>query len=220
MENQNVEQAKDDLAYIRKALETFQRKNQTKLQIKGGVAIHCFLTSIVLLLIGIELVTNNQITNYLSVIRYDQELKIFTIAYISTLTALILGLAYLYLTKLAKSNSQPVSEFFAKNFSYLSNISLASDLAVKLVLLSVLILIDKSNWIIPALFLFLGDFLVQGKVFNFSIKSGFGLAVICFVMSGLSLAIELNSLLLPFCAFALLSGISAWNLHRSRGDKA
>lgn len=218
MSNGHIEKAIDDLAYIRGTLETFHWRKLTRNQIKGSIAIHCFLTAIVLFFIGIELVTDNQISIYLDVIRYDHRLKIFTVGYISVLMVLILGISCLSLARVAQKNMQSVQDFLRKNFSYLYHMNLVSDLLVKMVFLSVLIFLDKMSWMTPILLLFVGDFLIQGKIFYFSIKSGIILCLGCFTLAIASIEFNVHSILLPFCVFTLFSILSAWNLYGILGN--
>jgi len=65
-----------------------------------------------------------------------------------------------------------MNAYIVRNFIYIKNLSLISDLLMKFIALSLAILAGKPEWIAPLLAAFTGDYLLQNRFFTLPTVAG------------------------------------------------
>lgn len=108
----------------------------------------------------------------------------------------------------AKKEEVDASSYIERYFSYLNNLGLFSDLLVKFIVFSLFIISGQGQWIAPLLFIFTGDYLLQGRIFIFPVRTGIVLGMLCLLFAGIQFYLENPLLVFPCLIFALISCFS------------
>lgn len=188
---ESVQQALRDIALIRRCIE--QRNTGSEAQIPTPPhRLQRFLHIVLLVLSSaillFELVSDGAHTQLLLMSRTDLQVRAMGLMNLALFLLVLCFIFYFFVSQSAKGSHISREEFVARHFSYLSNLALFTDLFMKFVIFSLLVLAARPEWIAPLLFLFIGDYLMQGRLFVFSLRSGLllgacsvGLGFICFV---------------------------------------
>lgn len=137
--------------------------------------------------------------------RSMQMQEIGFIAYI--LLVLCIGLFFI-LWRASKHAGTSFETFIQKNFNFMRNIDLLSDLLIKFCFISVLFLSDKTEWISALLVLFIADFLIQGKVFRFSLKFSYTLGIILLTTAFYQFHAGLHNIKIALGLFVAVTALS------------
>ena len=129
---------------------------------------------------------------------------------------------YVLVFRASRRAQEDFPRFVSRNFAYLKNLSLLSDLLVKVAALAVVIHLGQPRWLAPLLVLFVGDFLLQGRFFALPLRPSLGVGLLCVGGAGalavwgdevLSASTMLN---VPLAVFVAVSAMSLWHLVRRR----
>lgn len=174
LDRENVQQAMQDILAIRRSINSFSINKQNQIT-ETSFKANQLLQTITLVLCGamilIELVDKNLITRTLIEKNVDRDWRILGVASIGIFLALCVANMYFIVKRAAQSANDDLPGYIKRNFNYLQNLSHVSDLGVKFVVIAALIWGQKPEWVAPALYLFTGDYLLQGRFFTLSIRA-------------------------------------------------
>jgi len=208
MKPENIQQAIQDLELIRKAITPatprFAWNAQLLLQLLG--------LALALPLVAYELLAEQNMAWALSLSRHDPEIGRYGLGLVALCIPFLLAAIYFAIWRAARHADQQLSDFLARNFHYLRNLSFGSDLLVKLAVVSIPVLAGQAG-VVPALLtLFLGDYLLQGRYFILPLRASLLLGPLCFAAAGLLYYVESTALVYPLAIFAALSAASLLGL--------
>ena len=183
--NYLVQDAVSDLALIRRAIEKAGGKNPAipgnRIALDAGLIFQGLCLLIALGLLVYELLSGRQMTQIMMMSTHDPELGFLGLGQVA-LTGIALVMCLYFLTwRGAYHAEQGFAEYVARNFHYLRNLSFISDLLVKFIPLSLLVLAGQSQWVAPLLSLYIADYLVQGRFFSIPTRMSLVFAVISFI---------------------------------------
>jgi hypothetical protein len=210
--NLDIQQAMSDIALIRQVLhKTEQEQVDSKLvgitldanMLLQGIA---FLGAFILCLV--EVFSNNSMTQTLILGSQIHELNIFGIGFMgATLAGLLIGL-YFILWRAAKHNGEEINAYITRNFKHMKNMSFISDLLMKFIALSLVLLAGKPEWIAPLLTAFTGDYLLQNRFFTLPTKVSAVLGIACIGVALTLFFTGNSSLVIPLAILSAISGVS------------
>lgn len=207
-QKKEVTDALKDLAAVRDAInpEKIGKRSQSRAQaytILQALVLACSVS-----FAGVELMTNHQMTAFLRVAAAETEFLWYSVLYMAAFLAMISGVAAMIIVRSAKMNDERFSEYAGRHFRWFSDLSVFSDLGLKLAMLTALLEVGKSAWIAPMLFLFTCDYLLQRRVAHLSEKLTVVLALLCLAAGVSQFALGSSLLLWPLLGFSLISSVS------------
>ncbi len=218
-----VQRAINDLATIRKAIETSGGDSHTQ-QDRAIIGANLVLQiTAILLAAGMlvwELTSGHLNSMFLSFSAHDKDLRISTIVLIGALLLMLVVALYVIVFRASRESKRDFSRFVARNFGYLKNLSLLSDLLIKFAILALLIHVRQPQWVAPLLFAFIGDYLIQGRFFTITLRLSLLLGLLCFVCGGVQAYQGSILLSWPLAGFVLVCGISIAENLRLRRDQS
>lgn len=216
--NFDVQKALADIALIRRTLD---QSDQDQLDsrlvgvtLEANLVLQAVALVSALLLILLEIVTGNAMTQTLMVGGQLDEFRRFGIGMMAFILVGLLVALYFVLWRAALHSGESVSAYITRNFRYVKNLSLISDLLMKFITLALLLLANRPEWVAPVLLAFIGDYLLQGRFFTFPTRISVVLGLAC-VAGGLAQFFSHSpALLIPLAVFALIAGLSTARLAR------
>lgn len=211
MHDPTLQQAVQDLALIRRAIEQSGKADSatgTWIVKKAQLLVQGLALACALLLVGYELFTQRGLSWDLELSRMDHEIAWMGLFQIAAALPFLLAALYFVAWRSALHSERTLSEFLEKNFTYLRNMGFVSDLFVKFVMLSLSLVSGHGEWVPALLFLFLGDYLLQGRFFTLPVLASLFLGPLCFVAAGVMYIQASTMLLWPLLAFCALTSLS------------
>lgn len=219
-QNDSILSAMGNLTVIRRAIEKAENRNTTipnnKMAIDAGLIFQgiCLLIGIAMLVY--ELVSNNEMTQVMMLSVHDAESGIFGLAQVA-LTMLTLVICLYFLAwRAAHHSGQSLDDYLVRNFQYLKNLSIVSDLLVKFIPLSMLVFVGHAEFIPPLLSLYIADYLVQGRFFNLPTRPALFLGLISVVAVFIQYQSKSVQLAWPLLHFSAVTAISLLYLHNAK----
>lgn len=214
-----IQQAVADLAMIRRAIDGAQTAEGTRLGLDANLIIQTLALALAAGLCIVELALDHLLSRALMVTAWAAQWKAIVLADTAILLLLLVMIAYFIVWRAARRSERDFSAFVARNVSYLRNMSLVSDLLIKFAVLCLLVLASKPQWVPPLLCLFVGDYLIQGKLFSLPLRASLLLGLGC-VGAGAGLFFGEQWLLLwPLLLFVVVDALSLVFLLRLRFAK-
>jgi len=144
------------------------------------------------------------------------DLRLLGVALIAGLLVGLVILLYLVLWRAARNSGEDFNQYLVRNFRYARLLSYLSDLFIKFVAVSLLILGGHTAWIGPLLLVFTGDYLIQGRLFTLSTRVAIGLGAFCIVAGLVQFFMGVVSLLPALVFFTAIGAASMGRLIRIR----
>lgn len=214
--NFDVQKALADVALIRRALDqTGQDQMDSRLvgvTLEANLLLQAMAFVSVLALCLLEIFSDSTITYTLMTGGQVDEFRQFGIGMMGFILVGLLITLYFVLWRAALHNGENIGAYITRNFRYVRNLSLISDLLMKFVTLALLLLANKPEWVAPLLLAFTGDYLLQGRFFTFPTKVSVMLGIACLVAALVQFLSNSPALLYPFAVFTLIAGISTARL--------
>lgn len=167
MQTQKIEEALSNLSELRRVVERLKKAPSTHslatralLQLGAGVASGVFLVS--------EISSRAQTEAFL----LSAENPTFRTSGLIGLSAGLVVLTILACVVLyhgARQDNEEWSAYVERNFRGVNLLSFCSDLFVKFVAIAAVVLALHPQFVAPLLFVFIGDYLYQGRLFTFSL---------------------------------------------------
>ncbi|MBN2493283.1 MAG: hypothetical protein JXR96_01725 [Deltaproteobacteria bacterium] len=208
----SLQRAVHDLAMIRKAIERAHSADQTSAALRSALRAKFIIQSISLLLALAlalaELASGHVLSRGLMLLSPDWEEGMLGIAQVGVMLATCIMALYFIVWRSSRYGEQEFSRFIAANFQYLRSFSLLSDLLVKFIVFSLVVLAPRPEWVAPLLVVFTADYLFQGRYFNLPIRLSLALGVVCLAVAAVLYLTETVLLMWPLLVFALINGLS------------
>lgn len=144
------------------------------------------------------------------------DLRLLGVALIAGLLVGLVILLYLVIWRAARNSGEDFNHYLVRNFRYARLLSYLSDLFIKFVAVSLLILGGHTAWIGPLLLVFTGDYLIQGRLFTLSTRVAIGLGAFCIVAGLVQFFMGMVSLLPALVFFTAIGAASMGRLIRIR----
>lgn len=214
--NFDIQKALTDIALIRRALnQTDQDQMDARLvgvTLDANLLLQAVAFVSALALFLIEIISDNAITQTLMTGGQIDEFRRFGIGFMGFILVVLLITLYFVLWRAALHNGENMRSYITRNFKYVKNLSLISDVLIKFITLSLLLLAGKAEWIAPVLMAFTGDYLLQGRFFTLPTKTSALLGIGCLVAAFAQFVSNSHALLLPLGVFTFIAGISTARL--------
>lgn len=176
---------------------------------KTNILILTIALVIGLLALGYELfITDAPIDYLLKYTRNDAELKFGSIFYMGYTLVVVLISLYFVMWRAAKHEGEDLNNYIAGNFNYLKNLNLVSDLFLKFTTIALVIVSGAPQWISPLLLLFIGDYLIQGRLFVMPIRFMIGMGALCMLGAVMQMYFGVTTFLIPLAVFAVMVAVS------------
>lgn len=206
----NLKKALDDINALRNLIEGSQGENSQSglLGFVPNMFIHGLLLLFSLTGIYYELMNDYQVSGLIVLTANSRESQIIGLS--AMMTVFMLGVLILYFVIwLAAINSKMnFNAYIMRNFKYLRGISFLSDLAVKALFLSLLILSKHPQWISPLLFVFLSDYLIQKRLFIIPPRLSILIAGFGFVAAYFQFSSGYSQVIWPLCMSIFITLLS------------
>jgi hypothetical protein len=215
--NLDIQKALADIALIRRTLDQSEQDQLDSrlvgVTLEANLLLQAVAFASALLLLVLEALSGNSITHTLMTGGQVDEFRRFGIGMMGFILVGLLVTMYFVLWRAAIHNGENIGAYITRNFRYVKNLSLISDLLMKFVTLALLLLANKAEWIAPVLLAFTGDYLLQGRFFTFPTKASVLLGLACIAAGLVQFFSHSPSLLIPLAAFALIAGLSTGRLY-------
>jgi len=222
--NQSVNNAINDLATIRRAIEKASGGNSSlpsnRIALDGGLIFQGMCLLIALALLAYEMVSGREMTQVMLLSVHDQQFGIVGLTQVGLTGVALVMCLYFLVWRGAHHADQSFNDFVARNFHYLKNLGFVSDLVVKFVPLSLLVLAGQSQYVAPLLSLYIADALVQGRFFSVPTRLSLVFAVVSLLAAVAQYLGHSVQLLWPLLHFSLVTAVSVWFLSQSRREAA
>lgn len=193
-----IEASRDEKSTSQTLLTTFG----TNGVMLGGALVFALVCIIV------ELVTGHGTTQQFMESANNNELKTVGLIQVAMMIGVLCATLYFFVFRAAKRSNRDFNSYVARNFSYLKNLSFLSDLLVKFVVFSAIVIAGKPEWVAPCFMLFIGDYLIQGRFFTISLNLSLILGVISILGAAVMVWLGSTLLLWPLLTFAIATGLS------------
>ena len=208
-----VQQTIRDVEIIRSLLVRNENEKRWRQKLRPGAAtLHLQLHFGALILacsfFVIEIIYNDLNTRMLMYSELDTQLQFLGLLNMGFLLVVMLMAFYFLIYRSARQSKASFQEYIEEHFQYVSNMSFISDLFIKFVMISLIILAQKPEWMAPVLTLFVGDYLFQGRFFVLPLRAALpaGLCCVCIAIMQWHLGLpELRWSLLVFLLVCLTS---------------
>lgn len=221
----DVQKALGDIALIRRTLDHSEQdpldSRLVGVTLEANLVLQALAFISALLLVALEILSGHAITHTLMIGGQIDEFRRFGIGIMAFILVGLLVALYFVLWRAALHSGESVSAYITRNFRYVRNLSLVSDLLMKFITLALLLLADRPEWVAPVLLAFTGDYLLQGRLFTFPTRTSVVLGLACVAGALAQFFSQSPSLLIPLGAFALVAGLSTARLAlRQKQQKA
>jgi hypothetical protein len=210
-EENEVQRALQDLAHIRRAIEGVASAADSQ------PAKHALPTALLLQLWAFVLCTAILIVEWLSAgintsmllaSRESEWLRQMGLVNIASVLVLLVFALQVLVRAGARQSEESLSDFIARNFVYLRNFSLASDLVLKFSVFALVIMARVPELTSPLLIIFTADYLFQGRLFVLPFRSAMILGVLLLGIAFLQFSAGSASVSVALLCFSLVSAFS------------
>jgi len=219
-----IQNAVNDLAVIRRAIEKTENQDMgvppNAVAVDAGLLFQGVCLLIAAALIVYELMSSGEMTSIMMISARDTEIGLLGLAQVALVTVTLLMCLYFIVWRASRHSGQDFQDYLVRNFQYLRNLSLVSDLLTKLIPLSLLIVAGHPEWIAPLLCLYVADYLVQGRFFSMSTRVSLLLGVAALAVAVSQYLLHSPNLLWPLILFACATVVSLLFLVRARLEQA
>lgn len=214
--NFDIQKALSDIAVIRRALNQADQDQMDSRLVGVTLDTNLLLQALAfvsaLALCLVEVASGNTITHTLMTGGQLDEFRRFGIGMMGFILFGLLVTLYFVLWRAALHNGEDMGSYITRNFKYVKNLSLISDLLMKFITLALLLLAGKAEWVAPVLMAFTGDYLLQGRFFTLPTRTSVVLGIGCLALAVAQFASGSPALLLPLGVFTLIAGLSTARL--------
>ena len=220
----SIQSAVSDLAIIRRAIDKAGGRDPSipvnRIALDAGLIFQGVCLLIALALLVYELTSDRDMTRIMLLAAQDAELGWLGLAQVA-FTGLMLVMCLSFLAwRAARHSGQSFDDYLVRNFQYLRNLSLVSDLVVKFIPLSLLVVGGHSEWVAALLSLYIADYLVQGRFFSLPTRASLLLGVVSVIAAGAQYLAHSAQLLWPLVHFSLLTILSLLALASAKREAA
>ena len=215
-QNDSLQSAVSDLATIRRAIEKAEGRDSSisanRIAIDAGLIFQGLCLLIAVALLAFELVSNREMTEIMMLSANDKELGMLGLTQVAITGITLVMCIYFLVWRGAHHSGQDFDDYVARNFHYLKNLSLVSDLLVKFIPLSLLVLGGHTEWIAALLSLYIADYLVQGRFFSLPTRVSLVFAIGSVVAAAAQYLTHSVQLVWPLFHFSVITATSLFFL--------
>lgn len=223
-QSDSIQSAVGDLATIRRAIEKAGGQDSSipanRIAIDAGLIFQglCLLVAVALLVF--ELVSNRDMTEIMMLSTHNEEVGLFGLAQVAMVGLALVVCIYFLAWRAAHHSEQSFDEYLLRNFQYLRNLSLVSDLLVKFIPLSLLVIGGHPEWIAPLLSLYIADYLIQGRFFSFPTRASLVFGIASVIAAAVQFLSHSAQLLWPLVHISVIMAISMFFLVSAKREAA
>ncbi len=206
--NQQIQQAIADINIIRRLIESPRPNTESPSAKTAKIMVLSLALLISVLAIIFESANAARFDSLLKFTKGDGELTFGSIFYMGYTLMVVLAALYFVLWRGAQRDEENLNSYISKNFTYVKNLSLVSDLFLKFTTIAVVIVLGAPQFISALLLLFTGDYLLQGRLFVLPIRVTIALGVACIIGAGILCYLNESTFLIPLWVFASLAAAS------------
>ena len=218
-----VQSAVNDLAVIRRAIDRAEDRDTgvplNAVAVDAGLLFQGLCLLIAGALIAYELFSGGEMTKIMKISGLDTEVGLLGLAQVAIVGVTLVMCLYFIVWRASRQSGQSLQDYLVRNFQYLRNLSLVSDLLVKFIPLSLLVLAGHPEWVSPLLCVYVADYLLQGRFFSMPLRASLVLGVVALAVGVTQYLLHSASLLWPLILFASLTAISLGFLLRARFEE-
>ncbi len=214
-EELDIRKAIADVELIRRVLNQVEDKQEEPpnidllgITLSANLVIQSVAVALAAALLLVETLGARFLSHVLQAGISAPDLRLIGIGGVAVLLIGLLILLYLVIWRAARNSGEDFNVYLVRNFRYARLLSYLSDLFIKFVAISLVLLTGHPQWIGPLLLIFTGDYLIQGRLFTLSTRVAIGLGALTIGM-GLAQFLMGQSSLLPaltvFTAVGVLS---------------
>ena len=216
-----IQRAVADVALFRQAIDHAHRRQQqsaegARLGLNANLIIQAVALTLALAMIVFELIMDHPLSWSLMATTQFTQWRMIVLVDVGILLVLLVAVAYFVVWRASRRSQRDFTTFVEKNFNYLRNLSLVSDLVVKFAALCLLVLAARPQWIASLLCLFIGDYLIQGRLFSLPLRSSLLLGVLCMAAGVGLFVLGVQLLFWPLLLFVAVDAASIVVLLRLR----
>ena len=215
----DVRRAIADVELLRRVLNQVEQKKAEHRSLglfgtplNANILLQSGALCIALVFVIIEVLSGRGISSFIMLGREAGEFPLWGIGLMACLVVAMIVSLYLVLWRAAQNSGEEFNTYIARNFRYARHLSYISDLLMKFVALSLILMVGQPQWIAPMLLAFTGDYLLQGRLFTLPIRVCVVLGVLCMAAGFIQFFSDSAELLVPFVVFILITGISLGRL--------
>jgi len=215
-EKDSIQSAADDLAIIRRAIEKAAGDNPSIpahiTAMDAGFVIQGLCLVIAVCLLAFELISGREMTEIMMLSARDQEIGWLGLAQVALAGLALLMCVYFLAWRAAHHSGQSFNDYLVRNFQYLRNLSFVSDLLVKFIPLSFVVLAGRPEWVATLLSLYIADYLLQGRFFTLSTRVSLVLGGASLIAAAVQYFENSAQLVWPLLHFSVISSASLIHL--------
>mgnify|MGYP000843578258 FL=1 len=217
--NTDVRRAIADVELLRRVLNQVEQKKTEHRSVglfgatlNANILLQGGAFCIALVFVIIEVLSGRGISAFIMLGREAGEFPLWGIGLMACLVLAMIVSLYLVLWRAAQNSGEEFNTYIARNFRYARHLSYTSDLLMKFIAISLILLVGQPQWIAPLLLAFTGDYLLQGRLFTLPTRVGAVLGVFCMAAGFIQFVNDSSELLVPFVVFIVITGISLGRL--------
>ena len=218
--NITIKNAVNDLVVIRRAIEKAGNQDTgvppNAFAVDAGLLFQGICLLITAALIVFELVSSGSMTSIMMMSANNTEFGLLGLMQVAMVMVTLLMCLYFIVWRASRHSGQSFQDYIIRNFQYLRNLSLISDLLTKLIPLSLVVLAGHPEWVAPLLSLYIADYLVQGRFFSMSARVSLVLGMLALGAAIGQYLLHSANLLWPLLLFAGATVVSLLYLVRER----
>ena len=218
---EQIQHAIADLNAIRNALDRAEAKQQKGSFTPGTLhrALYLTLIAISCAVLAMEILHIFPVTAALYATHYSWTLRYMTISGMALVLILILLVFYGLTHHVARKSGESLQEYNQRNFATISSIAFLSDLLIKFVGLSVVVLSGRGDWVAALLVIYTGDYLLQGRLFLIPVQYAIPAGIFCFTIGTLQLLFWTGWIYWPFGLFILANVASLYFSYKTASGR-
>lgn len=214
LEKETLKAALEGIVAMRKDISSLNYNRRTQIS-ETGFQVNSIIQSFTMALCGAQIATeilsNHIITRMLLEKNSSVDYRALGVACIAVTLLVCVATLYFLVWRASRATRDDLGLYIKRNFSYLQNLSTISDLFTKFVVIAMLIYFQHPELVAPFLFLFLADYLIQGRYFTLSVRIAMGLAMMNLLGACAQFALGNSQVLWPLISFGITNALS---LHR------
>jgi hypothetical protein len=208
----SIQQALEEVTMIRRLIESVPDSQQTRAIQKITLSANLATQSVALIgclgLIAVELFAAPSLTQIILVTPQEKDLQLYSIGCMAYILCVLLAVLYFVIWRASRHSGHSLESYVAKNFSYLKNMGLFTDLLVKFCVITLIFLAQKPEWIAPLLLLFTGHYLIQGHFFTLPLRLSLSMGALCMISAFTQFSSQNPQLIWALSIFAAMTTLS------------
>ena len=184
--------------------------------IEAGLFLQSVCGVLATSLIVFEIASGREMSSIMMISATDKEIGLLGLAQVAITLPAVLMCIYFIAWRAAHRQGDELNSYLSRNFQYLSRLSFASDLTMKFVPMSLLVIAGHAEWIPSLLSLFIGDYLIQGRFFSIPTRTSILLGCLSIVAAVAQYLAHSTDLIWPMIHFTVVTALSLVFLMREQ----